>query len=33
LIAISSELGFMNQAVAATLESLGRAVSAPAARY
>ena len=33
LIAISSELGFMNQAVAATLESLGRTNSAPAARY
>jgi 2-keto-3-deoxy-L-rhamnonate aldolase RhmA len=33
LIAISSELGFMNQAVAATLESLGRTLSAPAARY
>jgi 4-hydroxy-2-oxoheptanedioate aldolase len=33
LIAISSELGFMNQAVAATLESLGRTISAPAARY
>lgn len=32
-IAISSELGFMNQAAGTALESLGRRVSAPIARY
>lgn len=32
-IAVSSELGFMNQAVAATIQGLGRSGSGPLARY